>query len=94
MVVSADLGGLLAYDGFDYPSGDLIGQSGGAGGAAPGRTSAAATPSVVPGSLVAGTNGPSTYGPHSIGDFAAQANGSHSGRFLDCSASGPLPLTG
>jgi len=92
--VCADLGGLLAYEGFDYPNGDLVGQNGGIGWDGPWENIGGSDAGVVPGSLFAGTNAPATYSAHALGDSTIQPNNSRSGRFLDCSAGGPFAARG
>jgi len=91
--VCANLGGILAYDGFDYPqgTGNLSGQNGGLGWAGA-WASLGGSANVIPGSLSAGTNGPSGYDNHSAGNAVFQLSGSRSGRFLDCSPTGDFAL--
>jgi len=98
--VCANLGGILAYEGFDYPigAGELIGQSGGVGWSGVWANvvggAISSSGSIISGSLRAGTNGPVGYDSHSRGNAALQPNSSRSGCFLDCSAAGNFAARG
>ena len=98
--VCANLGGILAYEGFNYPvgGGDLIGQSGGIGWSGAwaniNGSSGVTSGSILSGNPVAGTNGPAGYDSHSAGNSAFQPNGSRSGCFLDCTAGGNFAAHG
>jgi fructan beta-fructosidase len=98
--VCANLGGILAYEGFSYPvgGGDLIGQNGGIGWSGAwaniNGSSAITSGSILSGNLLAGTNGPAGFDSHSLGNAAFQPNGSRSGCFLDCSATGNFAAHG
>jgi fructan beta-fructosidase len=98
--VCANLGGILAYEGFSYPvgGGDLIGQNSGIGWngawANINGSSGVTSGSILSGSLPVGTNGPAGYNVHSLGNAAFQPNGSRSGCFLDCSTTGNFAAHG
>ena len=98
--VCGSLGGILAYEGFDYPvgGGDLIGQDGGIGWSGTWEningSSSVTSGGIQLGSLIAGTNAPARYDSHSVGNAAFQPNGSRSGSFLDCSSNGNFAAHG
>lgn len=98
--VCANLGGILAYDGFSYPvgGGDLIGQNGGIGWSGAwaniNGSAGVTSGSILSGSLLVGTSGPAGYDAHSLGNAAFQPNGSRSGCFLDCSTTGNFAAHG
>ena len=100
MSVCASLGGILAYEAFNYPvgGGDLIGQNSGIGwSGAWGNINGSSTVtsgSILSGSLIAGNHAPVRYDSHSAGNAAFQPNGSRSGCFLDCSSNGNFAAHG
>lgn len=81
---------LMAYEGFNYPSGsgNLTGQNGGFGWSGAWQTVVTGSSSVQPASLTAGANAPSGYDSHSGGNFAFTPNGTRTGRWLDTSPGG------
>ena len=94
--VCANLGGILAYEGFSYPvgGGGLVGQNGGIGWSGAWANLGGSAGSIISNNLYAGTNGPVGYDLHSAGNSAFQSNGSRSGCFLDCSANGNFAAHG
>jgi fructan beta-fructosidase len=94
--VCANLGGILAYEGFNYPvgSGGLIGQNGGIGWSGTWANIGGSFGSILSSNLFAGTNGPAGYDSHSAGNATFQPNDSRSGCFLDCSATGNFAAHG
>ena len=94
--VSANLGGILAYDGFDYSTGtgNFSGQNGGVGWSGAWTSLGGNSANVLAENLSAGTNEPSGFDLHSAGQAAFQPSGSRSGRFLDCSTNGNFALHG
>ncbi len=91
---------LLAYEGFDYPEGifNSAGMNGGAGWAGPWQAVSLPAGSIQPlsagGSMVADINSPPGYDARSMGNALFIRNGSRSGRWLDCSFSGPFASRG
>ena len=91
---------LLAYEGFDYSAGsnNLVGLNGGTGWAGPWQTIGGPAGSILAdpagGSMVADTNAPAGYDGRSQGYALFQQNGSRSGRWLDCSPTGPFGTHG
>jgi fructan beta-fructosidase len=96
--VCADLGGILAYEGFDYPpaanEGNLSDQNGGIGWTGAWTNPRGYSGSISAGSMLAGSNGPSGYDRHSSGSSVFQPAASQSGRWLDCSAAGNFAAHG
>jgi fructan beta-fructosidase len=94
--VTPNTGGLLAYEGFDYPNGtgNLPGQNGGTGWAGAWANIGGNAANVVTGSLSAGTNEPAGFDLYSEGNATFQPNASRSGRYLDCSAGGNFAAYG
>lgn len=94
--VSDAFTGLLAYEGFDYPAGNILtGQGGGIGWSNVWMDiSGNAGESVAAGNLVAGDNAPGGFDGRSLGNSAYVSNGSRAGRWLDCSATGNFALAG
>ena len=78
----------MSYEGFNYASGDLLGQNGGFGWGDSWQTLVNGDSSVSVGSLVAGGNAPSGYDSHSTGNAAFTPNNTRTGRHLDTSAGG------
>ncbi len=94
--VSGSTSGLLAYEGFDYPPDSIIsGQLGGFGWSNGWvDVSGTASGSITSGSLSGGTKAPGGYDNLSIGNSLFIANGSRSGRMLDCSTNGTFARAG
>ncbi len=88
--------GLLAYEGFNYPAGNILGgQFGGMGWSNSWtEVSGTASDTVKLSSLTAGTNAPGGYDARSIGNAAFVANASRCGRALDCSTNGLFAQAG
>ena len=96
-VAGAELpSGSLAYEGFDYPSGEgsLSGNGGGHGWSGDWQTINNGSSDVVAGSLLAGSQSPVGYDSESIGGSSDLLSGRRVGRLLDTSANGPLGLRG
>jgi fructan beta-fructosidase len=94
--VFPDLGGLLAYEGFNYgqSGNDIDGANGGLGWAdtwinVNGRASRSHS-----NDLVAGASAPAGYDSHSFAGSLFIVNSSRKGRFLDCSPTGPFAAHG
>ncbi len=96
--VCADLGGILAYDGFDYPpeanGGNLSDQNGGTGWSGAWTNPRGYSGTIQTGNLRVGSNGPAGYDSHSAGNSTFQPIASQSGRWLDCTASGNFAAHG
>ncbi|MFO1476815.1 MAG: hypothetical protein U1F98_09205 [Verrucomicrobiota bacterium] len=93
-VVSAELGGLLAYEGFNYPGGNLAGRNGGTGWSGPWALVVGAPASVPQASLAAGPNAPPAFDFGSVDGSAFQPPYGRAGRFLDCSTDGLFAFYG
>ena len=87
---------LLAYEGFNYPTGtaNLTGQSGGSGWNGSWQGVNGGSSSVPTGSLVAGGSAPAGYDALSVGNSAFTPNGTRTGRRVDVSAGGSFGLAG
>lgn len=93
--VFADIGAILAYEGFDYAQGsDLAGQNGGLGWSGTWANIDGGPANILSTSLSSGTNGPAGFDFHSAAGSAFQANARRKGRFLDCAATGGFGLHG
>jgi fructan beta-fructosidase len=94
--VSGALSGLLAYEGFAYPTGGgLAGQNGGIGWSNGWMDVSGNTGETVgSGSLVGGGDAPTAFDARSAGNATLVANGSRGGRWLDCSTNGNFALAG
>jgi len=93
--VFADLGAILAYEGFDYsPGSDLTGQNGGLGWSGAWANLGGGSANILSGSLSAGTNEPAGFDAHSAGGAAWLPNNSRKGRYLDCAPGGGFGLHG
>lgn len=94
--VSANFGGLLAYEGFNYgqSSSDIGGVNGGFGWAGAWVSVAGGSSQSYSNSLVAGTNAPAGYDAHSLDGYLFLPNASRKGRYLDCSPAGPFAQHG
>ena len=96
--VCADLGGILAYEGFDYSQnaneGNLSDQNGGFGWSGAWTNPRGYSGTITPGSMLAGNNGPAGFDSHSSGNSTFQPLASQSGRWLDCSAGGNFAAHG
>lgn len=88
--------GPLAYEGFDYAAGtgNLVGQDGGSGWAAPWAQVDGGGADVTAGSLAAGANAPADFGNRSTGNSSLLPNGRRVGRFLDTSLTGSFGARG
>lgn len=94
--VAGATAGLLAYEGFDYPSGSNIAGEAGGFGWSNGWVDVSGTSgeSVNGGSLAAANNAPAGYDNRSIGNSLFVSNGSRCGRWLDCSTNGNFAQAG
>lgn len=92
--LSIDL--LLAYEPFDYNAGNgnLVGQSGGFGWAAPWQTVNGSGEAIASGSLIGDTNVPTGYDALSIGNSAYLPTWQRDGRYLDISSGGSFDANG
>jgi len=92
------VGGILAYEGFDYPQaaneGNLSDQNGGVGWSGAWVNPRGYSGTINPGSMIIGSNGPAGYDSHSAGNSTFQPIASQSGRWLDCSAGGNFAAHG
>jgi hypothetical protein len=79
---------VLAYENFDYPVGNLGGQSGDEGWSGVWQDNAGSVTLVTAGSLVGGTNVPAGYDVRSSGNSAFVPDDQRVGRYLDCTRSG------
>ena len=88
--------GLLAYEGFNYPAGNILsGQLGGMGWSNVWMdVSGTASDAINSGSLLAANNAPSGFDNRSSGNAAFVANNSRIGRWLDCSTNGTFAQAG
>ncbi|HEY4417342.1 MAG TPA: LamG-like jellyroll fold domain-containing protein [Verrucomicrobiae bacterium] len=93
--VASAAAGLLAYDGFNYPAGNILsGQFGGIGWSNGWvDVSGNASETIIPG-LLTGENALSGFDNRSLGNAAHVGNNSRSGRWLDCSTNGNFALAG
>lgn len=85
---------LLAFENFDYPVGNLGGQSGGEGWNGDWVEVVSLSTKVLPGNLLADTNAPAEYDARSSGNSAFIPNDQRVGRYLDCSVSGNFGVYG
>jgi len=94
--VVSGLGGLLAYEGFDYgmPSSDIGGSSGGFGWANAWVNLGGGSSQTLSNSLVAGSNSPAGFDAHSADGALFIPNASRKGRYLDCTPTGTFGLHG
>ena len=94
--VFANLGGLLAYEGFNYGqnSSDIGGATGGLGWAGAWVNVAGGSSQSYSNSLTAGTNAPTGYDSRSVNGYLTIPNSSRKGRFLDCSSTGTFAQHG
>jgi fructan beta-fructosidase len=96
--VCADLGGILAYEGFDYlpgaNGGNLSDQNGGTGWSGAWTNPRGYSGTIQTGSMLIGSNVPAAYDSHSSGNSTFQPVASQSGRWLDCSPSGNFAAHG
>ena len=81
---------LLAYEGFNYASGYLAGQTGGSGWSGAWTGVAGANATVMANGLAAGANAPAGYDGGSLGKAAFQPSAGRIGRWLDTTAGGPF----
>jgi fructan beta-fructosidase len=88
--------GLLAYEGFNYPAGDVLGgKFGGIGWSNVWvDLSGTASGAVNPGNLLAGNRAPGGFDVRSSGNSAFVGNNSRVGRWLDCSTNGTFAQAG
>ncbi|WP_353566629.1 immunoglobulin domain-containing protein [Haloferula sargassicola] len=86
--------GLLAYDGFAYPSGTLPGDRGGLGWNGDWAAVNGAGGLVVDGSLSAGANAPDGLDDESTGNASRVLNQQRAGRYLDTSPGGVFDAAG
>ena len=94
--VFANLGGLLAYEGFNYgqSGSDIGGANGGFGWAGAWVNVAGGSSQSYSNSLTAGTNAPAGYDALSVNGYLSITNASRKGRYLDCSTTGPFAQHG
>lgn len=94
--VSSNLGGLLAYEGFNYgqSTSDIGGADGGFGWSGPWVNVNGSSSESHSNSLTAGANAPAGYDGHSLDGYLSILNSSRKGRYLDCSATGPFAQHG
>ncbi|MGC3956504.1 MAG: glycoside hydrolase family 32 protein [Verrucomicrobiota bacterium] len=94
--MSANFGGLLAYEGFDYgqKTSDIGGANGGLGWAGAWVNANGNSSQSFSNSLVAGGNAPTGYDAHSLNGYLLNSSGSRKGRYLDCLANGPFAQHG
>jgi hypothetical protein len=91
--VPSALAGLLAYEGFEYPTGNsLPGQGGGIGWSNVWVDVSGNASEVVVSGLAAGVNAPMGFDARSSGNAAYVNSNSRSGRWLDCSPTGNFGL--
>ncbi|WP_367873528.1 glycoside hydrolase family 32 protein [Luteolibacter sp. Populi] len=88
--------GLLAYEGFDYPSSSasISGLDGGKGWAAPWATVDNGSANFTSTGLTAGNKAPTGFDAESTGGSCTLPNGRRIGRSLDTSANGPFAALG
>ena len=94
--VFPNLGGLLAYEGFNYGqnSSDIGGANGGFGWAGAWVNVAGGSSQSFSNSLTTGASAPAGYDAHSLNGYLSIANSSRKGRYLDCSATGSFAQHG
>jgi fructan beta-fructosidase len=94
--VLPNLGGLLAYEGFNYSpaQGDIQGMNGGFGWASAWVGLDGSPAQINSNSLPAGTNAPSGFDARSVGGSLSQPNATRKGRYLDSSDTGNFALHG
>ena len=85
---------LMAYEGFNYATGNLTSQNGGFGWNGAWQTVVSASSSVSSANLTAAGRAPSGYDSRSIGRSAFTPNGTRTGRPLDISAGGAFGTKG
>lgn len=93
---AANLGGLLAYEGFGYgqKSSDIGGANGGLGWAGAWVNLNGNASQSYSNSLVTKAGAPAGYDAHSLDGYLFSANASRKGRYLNCSATGPFAQRG
>ncbi len=94
--VYANLGGLLAYEGFNYgqSSSDIGGANGGFGWAGAWVNVNGGPSQSYSNSLTGGAGAPAGYDAHSLNGYLSIANTSRKGRYLDCSTAGTFAQHG
>ncbi|MBB5351444.1 autotransporter-associated beta strand protein [Haloferula luteola] len=92
-VISAP-GGLLAYEGFDYPVDRIAGMEGGVGWGAPWAGVNGFGGNLVEGSLTAAANAPNGFDEESVGQSLDMPNQQRAGRLLDTSPGGVFDVAG
>jgi len=94
--VYSNLGGVLAYEGFNYgkSASDIGGANGGSGWAGPWANVGGGPSQSYSNSLLAGASAPAGYDAHSLDGYLSIASSSRKGRYLDCSPSGPFGQRG
>ncbi len=94
--ISPALGGMLAYEGFNYgqSSSDIGGANGGFGWAGAWVNVSGGNSLSYSNNLIAGASAPAGYDAHSLDGYLSIANTSRKGRYLDCSPTGTFARHG